>query len=708
MPTANWLQPITPAGGYAPEPEPQGLLGFLGAGPDFGADVGDRLGVISQILMNLGSGRGGAGIAEATAAVNSRSEARRERRKAERMVARAADKIEPSNPELAAAFRANTAFGMQMLGKQFELEGESKNALALQKEKYKLDLENDLAVKAAERKAYADAWAQLGLTPPSGGATSPGVTTPQQAEAMPSDAQVPAYDFTPDITMGTQPIPDGMSAGTGTEPAPSQIPTSQVPQQQPAIGSLDPVEAVQTMLSSDPKEAAWQIDLTKKLRIPVPSTAITALKMLAGRDPKEAAPILNALAQNWEEHKRFVLQEQGQNARARQAVEDQKAEEDRALQEKLALPGLRQKQFLEGVTPAQGQPQTPYDPGNVPTDLQDVGILQNRGFDSADFSKMGNARVEAQRILTGAGTEAGPGQATQDVQARLTKREEDIPKEAAALKSATTIQASVDALQKSIPNTPENAQAKAELAAIPTAKDPADQINKWRKTNQELVDSNDVIRNRADELTVKQDTLKLAQDKAKQDVVDAEVAKTAKRERALNDAFAAQDTIRETVATMYEGTDPKTGLGGALASIIPGTSRKYAEGLVGTLDAYIAEDRLAGMREGQPSGASGLGSLTAPELIMLKSDRANILAALESNDPRKLERALKLHYNHWSNVIDPTGGTRLDMSAPGYQEREFRLKEDNPALYQLKKERGELKESTEPSGSGVIFEWSDD
>ena len=50
-------------GGYGDEP--RGVLdAVIGSRSGMGADIGDRLGVISQILMNLGSGRGGAGIGE--------------------------------------------------------------------------------------------------------------------------------------------------------------------------------------------------------------------------------------------------------------------------------------------------------------------------------------------------------------------------------------------------------------------------------------------------------------------------------------------------------------------------------------------------------------------------------------------------------------------------------------------------------------------
>ena len=93
------------------EREPRGLFDFLGAPEDTGAEVGDRLGVISQILMNLGSGRGGAGVGEAMSRLSERSTERRDRRQMMRMANRMADKLEETNPDLAAMIRANPKYG---------------------------------------------------------------------------------------------------------------------------------------------------------------------------------------------------------------------------------------------------------------------------------------------------------------------------------------------------------------------------------------------------------------------------------------------------------------------------------------------------------------------------------------------------------------------------------------------------------------------
>jgi len=244
----------------------------LGGGSnDVGADISDRMGIIAQLLMNAGSGRGGAGIAEATAAANERSAARREDQRNKAMVNRMADKLEPSNPEMAMMMRANTKFGMAMLGKQLEDEWTSKSDMAKLNKEYELRGTNEQTLEA-QKQAAKDKQMRLilegaglgstvstpptpgagggtvapvgGITPAVIGGTDSAVTAPQAgAVTTPQGGEPPA-------TPATDNIPHEYYVGLPPGPAGQELLQQRLKHQDPEI-SLSEVTAYKQSLMSE-------------------------------------------------------------------------------------------------------------------------------------------------------------------------------------------------------------------------------------------------------------------------------------------------------------------------------------------------------------------------------------------------------------------------------------------------------------------------
>jgi len=444
MPTAVWPN-VAPTGDvsydYPPEKEPRGLFDFLG-GQDMGVEIGDRLGVISQILMNLGSGRGGAGIAEATASVNERSAARREKRRMTTMVNRAADKIEPTNPELAAMMRANPAYGMQLIGKKYETEWESdadirkqekllpwkiKEAKALKEaelesEKAKLLYEYDLQAKKMKNI--------LGFDPlaPDAGQTTP----PDTATAQPVVQPVPQgpgvkTDSDPG-TVGPLPPPAVPQAPAAVVPTgPQQAPQEQLPvdptqaQQPPAQEAFQfPAEAP----SRNPISARIQRELSTKWGIPVAATdADRILEAMLAKDGTLGPIYANiqtrydAKKQAWQDHiweQQRVTQQQGWEAGA-----EQRAQQQRANVFESGLPEIKQP-----TGPIGPMPRDTAQPGQNP---RDVAILQSQGL-SAGRVGVEAAPAIARQFEQGA-REGKLSDIQGDIATRIDKRTEDQRKE---------------------------------------------------------------------------------------------------------------------------------------------------------------------------------------------------------------------------------------------------------------------------------------
>jgi hypothetical protein len=670
-----------------------------------GSDFAGRLGILAQILSSVGTGRAMPDIAGSLASLDDRSAKRRAQTKADRMVARAASKIAERDPELAAAMMADTAFGMQMLGKQYERRGEREDALALQRDKFKLDLENDLAVKKAERDANMAAWLQMFPGLSGGGAAAPVEATP------------PA----PGISdVGSIPAPTGLTAGTGTEPAPTNLPipgdigtTGQpisaqpdlqqavtpesqppAPQQQAPIGSLDPLEAVKTMLSGDEREAAEQIKWTKMLRAPVPASALAQLKSLVGQDPSKAAPIFAAITSNWEEQKRFIQGQQNIDRRALQQVEDTKAAEARALQEKLALPGMREKQYREGLTEVTGQRGPIITTQLDPASRDVMTTLKSQGFGLDDQRAMADPEAEAAGIIAGVRTAEGPGAAVGQTTTRLDKRREDLGKAADAEAVKTGIQGSVTAMQATIPDKPEFAQMKAELAAIPFAKDPVKALDDWRAENRQTTQSNAQMRVADADLAIKAQTAKEATKKIEQETAKATEAADYAERQVLDRAFNATKQIKRVMSLVQDPGNLEVvhGKGGWIEGLNPGSgsTRRRIEAYANSIESILATDFIQGMKKQSANGATGLGNTNQEEIQLAKTLVADLRAALENGTDT--EYALKRLHNYFNNMIMPDGGERFDEDSPGFQLESFNMEKHNPALFVQQQRKNTVKD----------------
>jgi len=97
--------------------------------------------------------------------------------------------------------------------------------------------------------------------------------------------------------------------------------------------------------------------------------------------------------------------------------------------------------------------------------------------------------------------------------------------------------------------------------------------------------------------------------------------------------------------TTQKAVDPVTGITGSVASQVPGSARKSAEGLVRTIQANIGFDRLGQMRAESPTGGA-LGNITEQELKFLQSVLGSIdLDQKDADIVKNLDRLQKIYNN---------------------------------------------------------------
>ena len=222
---------ITPTGMWS-QPEPQGPTGLAGffQQPDIGSEIGERLGLVGEILGRLGSGQGLAGISGQIGAVNERSTKRKTRRQMLQMANRMADKLEGSNPDLAMMIRANPEYGLELAGKMamapIEFENEMKLSRAKGADEYKRAI--DLATKKSQLEAInadLEAKRRMRMILPGygddAGATSPGDTSALDSGAIPQTAISGPAVASQDTA---QPIPNPLELGGGNlDPAQAAV-----------------------------------------------------------------------------------------------------------------------------------------------------------------------------------------------------------------------------------------------------------------------------------------------------------------------------------------------------------------------------------------------------------------------------------------------------------------------------------------------------
>jgi hypothetical protein len=182
-----------------------GLARFFSQ-PDIGSEIGERLGLVAEILSGVGSGRGLAGISEAMGEVNQRSAQRREYRKMTTMANRMADKLEPTNPDLAALIRANPRYGMELAGKiqflPFETAETMKINEAKAKDEYQKALDLQAAKDNAEREKMRLTLRAMGINPDTMLASTGGATSCHGACGSGTDDSRPGAGRDSDHTVG--------------------------------------------------------------------------------------------------------------------------------------------------------------------------------------------------------------------------------------------------------------------------------------------------------------------------------------------------------------------------------------------------------------------------------------------------------------------------------------------------------------------------
>jgi hypothetical protein len=705
MPTANWLNPQPT--GYQPDPAPRGLFGFLGGGNDLGAEISDRGGVIAQILMNLGGNRGGAGIAEATANANARSDARRERRKAERMVARAADKIEGSNPEMAALMRANTEFGMQMLGKQYESDWNSKSRMAELQKEYELRGQNELALQQAK----ADAWKSDPLFSGLGGGG-----TPAAAATTPIPATLPA---------ATSPMPDagmagGMGAGGGGEPAPSVLPTVTVqqppPQQDPDPSMADPMSVKPPLfpVSDNPFVAQLQERFSPIVGAPrISAEAASAIWQSRTTGGVDTATALKNAGDEWKAH---VIRYQDlaiarQNKQLDITTDAAKTQAANAYKE--GEPARLEAAFRQGVSPTSGSrgPMTvgqklPWEmaEGAGPS-MDNAAILRAKGFDDQAIADMASqADPNAQAFLSaeragGAQPATTAAQIFDDLRtARTAKTVADTAAQAGGGVAGAS-KAMADSI-RAIPEnqrTPEDTQDLAILdaaaAVAPVKPDVAGQmLGNLSTERRQRLDTLSQIEARKQKTAIDAST-EARQVKAAKDA-EEKVAKAEKDTfiRGVDNAKVVQKTVKKIGNIMYGGGGETAsydeGAKGWITGSMPGTARRAIGGLITTIKSQIANHELQAVRNASVSGASGYGQLTGPELELFQTQLNNLEIAAETGE--NLEQALKEVWNKYESMIHPTSGKRMDEDVPGFKMRDFNFEQDSPGLYEWALREGKL------------------
>ena len=102
--------------------------------------------------------------------------------------------------------------------------------------------------------------------------------------------------------------------------------------------------------------------------------------------------------------------------------------------------------------------------------------------------------------------------------------------------------------------------------------------------------------------------------------------------------------LKESITTQ-KAVDPVTGITGSVASQVPGSARKSAEGLVRTIQANIGFDSLGQMRAESPTGGA-LGNITEKELKFLQSVLGSIdLDQKDADIVKNLDRLQKIYNN---------------------------------------------------------------
>jgi hypothetical protein len=105
-----------------------------------------------------------------------------------------------------------------------------------------------------------------------------------------------------------------------------------------------------------------------------------------------------------------------------------------------------------------------------------------------------------------------------------------------------------------------------------------------------------------------------------------------------------------------------TGVTGAVAANIPGTSAVDFRSTIETIKANLGFQELQAMREASPTGGA-LGAIAVQELISLQSTVANLDPAQSPGTIRQNLQQIRKHVEAWKNVV--TQANRTPGQSPG-------------------------------------------
>lgn len=109
------------------------------------------------------------------------------------------------------------------------------------------------------------------------------------------------------------------------------------------------------------------------------------------------------------------------------------------------------------------------------------------------------------------------------------------------------------------------------------------------------------------------------------------------RQAAQDDIFRRTDTVIDALDQAIEMIDPSTAGVGSLMSGLPGSRARDLQAVLSTIQGNIGLEELQRLRDASSTGASGLGSLTAPELALLTAIRGSIE---QGQSPAQLRESL--------------------------------------------------------------------
>jgi len=688
-----------------PPPAPSGLAGFF-SNPDFGTELGERLGMIGEILSRTGSGRGLAGISAEMGAMNERSSARKTRRQQLTMVNRAADKIEERNPELAAMMRADPAFGMQLLGKKFASEWEAdadirKAEKMLPWEIKKLTeiekVKADVAEKA--RKAQSDRlyFSIMGRMP---GEEAPAAPTTSQTDTAPAPSAVTAE---PNVGLGT-----------GNEPAPSVTPPvtpdtvtpgAVTPDQPPVTPDQAPaaLEIPPEPLSPRKEVAALQQKLASDWGIPVAAADATMIfTALATNDPN-LQTIIGNIQQRYDQKKQVLQQEQW----ARQKIESDRRYAEQADERNMA-------EFNSSVPPiepaAGGMGPMPRGTAQPGQDPRTVGVLQSQGLQIGRDIQPDLADLTARQIEAGA-RQGDVGGALGSIKTEVAKRGED----RAATQQLRATQAQMSRIVTPLleqPDVPPEDKARIQAMLIGKPENMAEEIGKLSALSQDRIKTAQdqaqfeatqdlAVKKREDDeierafqrgitsqdIANKNDAAQIAREqwdaKVKADELATKTQAEAKAKgAAVREAAGIQTigTIAKIANEMDKAELPTTGLPGYIFSFTGGdTAPGRIAGLLQTVISNQALSEIQNLRTlaGEVgSEGTGLGQTMLKEFQALETRTANF--SQFANTPESMMTELKTIANMQLDIIFGKGQGPYRLVVNGETSLE-RVPPDDPA-----------------------------